>query len=188
MGKLDTTVGEAERLYREMRALAESGDAEGKNRIVKLRSRYAMLMLEILQTMKGDERLQGDPELKAEFETRFFAMRSALAEHQAKWRLQAIEERGTSVNVGSFVGAGTLRQYGMGMAMGDADSAALETMRSALADAMRDVTWTGWRGARSGRVMWRSLGIGPFAGRPAPARAPPQLIVAIRARRPDVPG
>lgn len=92
MGKLDTTLGEAERLYREMRALAQSGDAEGKNQIVKLRSRYAMLMLEILQTMKADERLQNDPELKAEFERRFFAMRSKLGEHQAKWRLQAIED------------------------------------------------------------------------------------------------
>ena len=91
MGTLDNTIGEAERLYREMRALAQAGDTEGKNQIVKLRSRYAMLMLEILQAMKGDERLQRDPALKAEFETRFFAMRSALAEHQAKWRLQAIE-------------------------------------------------------------------------------------------------
>jgi hypothetical protein len=75
-----------------MQSLAQSGDPEGKNRIVKLRSRYAMLMLEILQAMKADERLQADPELKAEFETRFFAMRSTLAEHQAKWRLQAIED------------------------------------------------------------------------------------------------
>lgn len=92
MGKLDETVGEAERMYREMRALAQSGDVEGKRKIVQLRSRYAMLMLEILQAMKADERLQNDPELKAEFERRFFAMRSELAEHQAKWRLQTIEE------------------------------------------------------------------------------------------------
>ena len=92
MGTLDTTLGEAERLYREMQALAQGGDPEAKSQVVKLRSRYAMLMLEILQAMKADERLQGNPELKAEFETRFFAMRSKLAEHQAKWRLQAIED------------------------------------------------------------------------------------------------
>jgi hypothetical protein len=91
MSKLDTTLGEAESLYRDMRRLAESGDPEGKNQIVKLRSRYAMLMLEILQVMKADERLSANPELKAEFEKRFFEMRSTLAEHQAKWRLQAIE-------------------------------------------------------------------------------------------------
>ena len=92
MSKLDTTLADAERMYREMQSLAQSGNAEGKNAIIKLRSRYAMLMLEILQAMKADERLQGDAELKAEFETRFFAMRSTLAEHQAKWRLQAIED------------------------------------------------------------------------------------------------
>lgn len=92
MGKLDTTLAEAEGLYREMRRLAESGEVEGKNKIVQLRSRYAMLMLEILQVMKEDDRLGADPELKADFEQRFFAMRSTLAEHQASWRLQAIEE------------------------------------------------------------------------------------------------
>ena len=92
MDKLHNTVGEAERMYREMRALAQSGDTEGKRRIVQLRSRYAMLMLEILQAMKADDRLQNDPKLKDEFERRFFAMRSELAEHQAKWRLQTIED------------------------------------------------------------------------------------------------
>ena len=54
MGTLDTTLGEAERLYREMQSLAQSGDPEGKNRIVKLRSHYAMLMLEILQAIEDD--------------------------------------------------------------------------------------------------------------------------------------
>ena len=92
MGKLDTTLSDAERLYREMQSLAKSGDPDGKSQIVKLRSRYAMMMLEILQAMKTDDRLQNDPALKTEFETRFFAMRSKLGEHQAKWRLQAIEE------------------------------------------------------------------------------------------------
>lgn len=46
----------------------------------------------ILQAVKGDARLQGDVELKAEFERRFFELRQTLAEHQAKWRLQAIED------------------------------------------------------------------------------------------------
>ena len=71
MGNLDASLGEAERLYRQMRSLADRGDVDGKNEIVRLRSRYAML--------------------KSEFERRFFEMRSKLAEHQAKWRLQAIE-------------------------------------------------------------------------------------------------
>lgn len=92
MGKLDTTLSEAERMFREMQSLAQRGDIEGKNAIIKLRSRYAMLMLEVLQSMKADPRLQGDPELKAEFERRFFEMRQKLADHQAHWRLQTIEE------------------------------------------------------------------------------------------------
>jgi len=92
MGKLDTTLADAERMYREMQSLAQRGDIEGKNAIIKLRSRYAMLMLEILQAMKVDPKLLENPELKTEFEQRFFAMRQKLADHQAKWRLQVIEE------------------------------------------------------------------------------------------------
>jgi N-acyl-D-amino-acid deacylase len=52
--------------------------------------------------------------------------------------LGAMERRGVSVNVGAFVGAGTLREYGMGLAMGDAGAAALDSMRTALARAMED--------------------------------------------------
>ena len=92
MGKLDTTLGEAERMYREMNALAQKGDAAGKGEIIKLRSRYAMLMLDILHAMKEDPRLQGNPDLKAEFERRFFEMRQKLGDHQARWRLQSIED------------------------------------------------------------------------------------------------
>jgi hypothetical protein len=92
MGKLDTTLSEAERMFREMQSLAQRGDIEGKNAIIKLRSRYAMLLLEILQSTREDPKLQGDPELKAEFERRFFAMRQKLADHQAHWRLQTIEQ------------------------------------------------------------------------------------------------
>ncbi|WP_305097978.1 hypothetical protein [Croceibacterium aestuarii] len=92
MGKLDSTLAEAETMYRKMRALAEAGDADGKNEIVRLRSRYAMLMLEILQDVKTDERLQTDPALRDDFSARFFALRQALADHQAKWRLQSIDD------------------------------------------------------------------------------------------------
>ena len=60
MGNLDASLGEAERLYRQMRSLADRGDVDGKNEIVRLRSRYAMLMLEILQAMKGEAKLAGD--------------------------------------------------------------------------------------------------------------------------------
>lgn len=52
--------------------------------------------------------------------------------------LRAIESRGPGVNVGSFVGSGTVRQFGMGTAMGDAAPAALDSMRSAVRRAMQD--------------------------------------------------
>ena len=92
MAKLDSSLSEAEQVYREMRTLADSGDTEGKKRLVQLRSRYAMLMLDILQARKVDERMLSDPELAKEFDSRFFEMRQSLANHQAKWRLQSIED------------------------------------------------------------------------------------------------
>jgi N-acyl-D-amino-acid deacylase len=52
--------------------------------------------------------------------------------------LRAMEERGVSPNFGSFVGASTLREYGMGLKMGAADAAAIDSMRGALRRAMED--------------------------------------------------
>jgi len=52
--------------------------------------------------------------------------------------LKAMEQRGVSLNVGSFVGGSTIRSYGMGMRSGRAAPAALDEMRGALERAMRD--------------------------------------------------
>ena len=52
--------------------------------------------------------------------------------------LRDMEAHGMSVNAGSFVGAGTLRQYGMAQAQGPAGPAALDSMKAAAAQAMRD--------------------------------------------------
>ena len=52
--------------------------------------------------------------------------------------LRAMETHGISPNVGSFVGAGTVRVYGMGLSMGNATGAALDTMRAAVRRAMED--------------------------------------------------
>ena len=52
--------------------------------------------------------------------------------------LRDMEAHGMSTNAGSFVGAGTLRQFGMGMAQGAADAVALDSMRQAARRAMRD--------------------------------------------------
>lgn len=52
--------------------------------------------------------------------------------------LRAMESRGISLNVGSFVGAGTIRIYGMGLSMGAATGATLDSMRGAVRRAMED--------------------------------------------------
>ena len=52
--------------------------------------------------------------------------------------LRAMEAHGVSPNVGAFVGASTLREYGMGLRMGAATGAPLDSMRVALRNAMED--------------------------------------------------
>jgi N-acyl-D-amino-acid deacylase len=52
--------------------------------------------------------------------------------------LSAMEARGPSINIGSFVGAGTIREFGMGERMGAASGAALDSMRAAVTRAMED--------------------------------------------------
>jgi dihydroorotase/N-acyl-D-amino-acid deacylase len=52
--------------------------------------------------------------------------------------LRAMEEHGVSPNIGSFVGASTLREYGMGLHMGAATGAPLDSMRNAMRRAMED--------------------------------------------------
>src|SRR5439155_8721341 len=52
--------------------------------------------------------------------------------------LRAMQAHGISPNVGSFVGASTLREYAMGMRMGAATGATLDSMRVAMRRAMED--------------------------------------------------
>ena len=52
--------------------------------------------------------------------------------------LRAMEKHTASVNVGSFVGAGTVRAYAKGMAEGPANAAEVDTMRRVVRDAMLD--------------------------------------------------
>lgn len=63
------------------------------------------------------------------------------AEKMATWHnfrdwLEALAERGVSPNIGSFLGGGTLRQYAMGMEMGEPSADELAAMRKAMAAAM----------------------------------------------------
>ncbi len=52
--------------------------------------------------------------------------------------LRDLERRRLSVNFGSFIGGGTVREYGKGMDMGPASAEELQTMRDVLDQAMRD--------------------------------------------------
>ena len=52
--------------------------------------------------------------------------------------LRAMQAHGISPNVGSFVGASTLREFGMGLHMGAATGAPLDSMRVAMRHAMED--------------------------------------------------
>ena len=52
--------------------------------------------------------------------------------------LRAMHAHGVSPNIGAFVGASTLREYGMGLHMGVAAGPALDAMRRAIRNAMQD--------------------------------------------------
>jgi len=65
-------------------------------------------------------------------------MRGFTGTHGFDAWLRAMEQHRASVNVGSFVGAGTVRAYAKGMTAGPASSAELDTMRRVMRDAMRD--------------------------------------------------
>ena len=52
--------------------------------------------------------------------------------------LEAMEEHGTTPNIGSFVGATTIRVYGKGMAQGPSTPTELDSMRAATRNAMED--------------------------------------------------
>jgi N-acyl-D-amino-acid deacylase len=66
------------------------------------------------------------------------AMRGFGGEHGFGAWLDAMQQHGVSVNVGSYIGAATVRSYAMGAAPGAPSAAQLDTMRRVVRDAMRD--------------------------------------------------
>ncbi len=65
-------------------------------------------------------------------------MRGFEGEHGFDTWLRAMAAHHDAVNVGSFLGAGTVRAYAKGMAEGPATAAEVDTMRRVVRDAMRD--------------------------------------------------
>ena len=92
MAELDRILGEAQETHRAMQeAVKTSGDRAVRD-IVRLRTRFATLVAEMMGSIKADSRLQAKPDVAREFEAKFFDMRQALAQHQSKWRSANIDE------------------------------------------------------------------------------------------------
>ncbi len=91
MAELDRVLGEAQDTHKQMQeAVKIQGDRAVRD-IVRLRTRFATLVAEMMGSIKGDTRLQAKPEIAREFEAKFFEMRQALAQHQSKWRSANID-------------------------------------------------------------------------------------------------
>src|SRR5690606_33188150 len=52
--------------------------------------------------------------------------------------LEAMTQRGVSLNIGSFIGGGTVREYAKGWEIGEATNDELDIMRQVVRDAMED--------------------------------------------------
>jgi hypothetical protein len=92
MAELDRILSEAQETHKLMQeAVRTSGDRAVRD-IVRLRTRFATLVAEMMGSIKADSRLQAKPDVAREFEAKFFEMRQALAEHQSKWRSANIDE------------------------------------------------------------------------------------------------
>src|SRR5690606_5450636 len=92
MAELDRILSEAQETHRQMQEAARSGTDRAVRDIVRLRTRFATLVAEMMGSIRADSRLQSRPEVAREFEAKFFEMRQALAQHQAKWRSTNIDE------------------------------------------------------------------------------------------------
>ncbi|HEY8311203.1 MAG TPA: hypothetical protein VIG47_11640, partial [Gemmatimonadaceae bacterium] len=66
------------------------------------------------------------------------AMRGFGGDHGFAVWLDAMQRHGVAVNVGSYLGAATVRSYAMGSAPGAPTAAELDTMRTVVRNAMRD--------------------------------------------------
>ena len=92
MAELDRVLSEAQETHKQKQEAAKTSGDRAVRDIVRLRTRYATLVAEMMGSIKADSRLQAKPDVAREFESKFFDMRQALAQHQAKWRSANIDE------------------------------------------------------------------------------------------------
>ncbi len=86
----------------------------------------------------ANERLIAAATAQAADTTLVHLLRGFTGAHGFDAWLRAMERHRTAVNVGSFLGAGTVRAYAKGMAEGPASPAELDTMRAIVRNAMVD--------------------------------------------------
>ena len=91
MAELDRILSEAQETHKQMQEAAKSPGERAVRDIVRLRTRFATLVAEMMGAIKGDARLQARRDVAGEFESHFFEMRQALAQHQSKWRSANID-------------------------------------------------------------------------------------------------
>ena len=92
MAELDRILSEAQETHKQMQEAAKTAGDRAVRDIVRLRTRFATLVAEMMGSIKADSRLQAKPDVAREFESRFFEMRQALAQHQSKWRSANIDD------------------------------------------------------------------------------------------------
>ena len=99
-------------------------------------------------------------------------MHGFAGEHGFDAWLTAMQRHRDAVNVGSFLGAGTVRAYAKGMAEGPASPAELDTMRRVVRDAMRDgafgvasaLEYPPGAYAATGELIEEAKAMAPFGG------------------------
>ncbi|HSG35417.1 MAG TPA: hypothetical protein VLA37_12845 [Sphingomonadaceae bacterium] len=92
MAQLDALLADIEKTHKEMQAALQDDGGKTARDIVGLRTKFARLVSEMIPAINGDDRLNRNPELKAEFEQKFSEVRQRLAQHQAKYRMASIED------------------------------------------------------------------------------------------------
>ena len=68
MAELDRILGEAQDTHRQMQEAARTAGDRAVRDIVRLRTRFATLVAEMMGAIKGDVRLRGKPDLARVFE------------------------------------------------------------------------------------------------------------------------
>jgi N-acyl-D-amino-acid deacylase len=112
----------------------------GDSRVVSMTTQgvTTMILGEGDTPAPANERLIAAAVAEATDTTLVRMMRGFTGVHGFDAWLSAMERHGDAVNVGSFLGAGTVRAYAKGMVEGPAAPAELDTMRRVVRDAMRD--------------------------------------------------